>query len=476
MFKTWRRNARTIWLMFPIAILLAGQAMASMDGSILVVASPSLQQSLHATSAEVQLVVAAYTIAFGSLVVTGARLGDIVGRRRAFIGGLAGFTLASLVGGLSPTPAVLIGARTAQGAAAALMTAQVLSIIQAQYEGERRARAIGAYSMILAVGVAAGQILGGLLVSAHLLAAAWRPALLLNAPVGVVLLGASRAWLPRTRPADSERLDLTGVGLLCTALVLLVVPLTFGRDYGWPAWVWPCVAGCAVAGAMFVWLERRLAAKGRRPLLDVGLFALPSVAAGVVSVLLIMAAYGGFLLILTLRLQDGLHFSPLHAGLIFAIYATGFATASLSWTRAPAAVRDRLPVIGPLLMGGSLLTVGLLAASGGWPLARIAPFLFAAGAGHAYGFSPLTNRLTTAIAASRVADLSGLILTAGLVGQVVGVAAFAGVYLSAAAHGGGHALATTTGLLCAALLATAVCARRALVPVRIGTTGCRQCA
>ena len=462
--------------MFPIVILLAGQAMASMDGAILVVAAPSLQQSLHASSAELQLIIAVYTIAFGSLVVTGARLGDIVGRRRAFMAGLAGFALASLVGGLAPTPAVLIGARAIQGAAAALMTPQVLSIIQAQYEGEHRARAIGAYSMILAVGVAAGQILGGLLVTAHLLAAAWRPALLVNAPVGIVLLAASHSRLPRTQPPGRERLDLPGVGLLAVALVLLVVPLTFGRDYGWPGWVWPCLAGCAVAGAAFVALQRRLTAGGRRPLIDLRLFALPAVAAGVGAVLLIMAAYDGFLLSLTLRLQGGLHFSPLHAGLIFAIYATGFATASLTWSRAPASLRDRLPVLGPLLMGGSLLAVGLIADGGGWPLTRVTPFLFAAGAGHAYGFSPLTNRLSTAIAASHVADLSGLILTASLIGQVVGVAVFAGIYLSAAADGGGEALAITTGLLCAALLATAACAWRAPRPVGVRTTRSRECA
>ena len=462
--------------MFPIVILLAGQAMASMDASILFVASPSLQQSLHATSAQLQLIIAVYTIAFGSLVVTGARAGDIVGRRRAFIAGLAAFTATSLVGGLAPTPGILVGARALQGAAAALMTPQVLSIIQAQYEGEQRARAIGAYSMILGAGVAAGQIVGGLLVTAHLLAAAWRPALLLNVPIGIVLLAASRSRLPRTQPAVREPLDLPGVGLLALALVLLVVPLTFGRDLGWPPWVWPCFAGSAAAGTTFVRFERGLIAGERRPLLDLRLFALPAVAAGVAAVLLIMAAYAGFLLSLTLRLQDGLHFSPLHAGLIFAIYATGFAAASLSSSRAPDALRDRLPVLGPLLMGVSLLLVGLIAAGGGWPMISVTPFLFAAGAGHAYGFSPLTSRLSTVITASQVADLSGLIITAGLIGQVVGVAAFAGVYLSAAGAGGGHALAVTTGLLCAALLATAACAWRARTPVGVRLSRSRECA
>ena len=153
-----------------LVILLAGQAMASMDGEILVIAAPSLRADLDASGAQLQLIVGMYTLAFGALVVTGARLGDVLGYRRVFLLGLTAFTLASLAAGLAPTPSVLIGAVALQGAAAALMTPQVLSIIQQQFAGEMRARAIGAYSMVLAAGVATGMVLGGLLVSAHLLA------------------------------------------------------------------------------------------------------------------------------------------------------------------------------------------------------------------------------------------------------------------------------------------------------------------
>jgi MFS family permease len=134
---------------------------------------------------------------------------------------LGAFTVCSLVGGLAPDPVLLIGARGFQGAAAALMTPQVLSIIQVQFEGERRARAIGAYSMILAVGVAAGQILGGLLVTADLLTAAWRPALLLNVPIGTPLLLAARRVLPPMAPASEQRLDFVGAGLLAAAMLAL---------------------------------------------------------------------------------------------------------------------------------------------------------------------------------------------------------------------------------------------------------------
>jgi MFS family permease len=444
-----------------LLILLAGQAMASMDGSILAVTAPSLRADLHATGAELQLVVAMYTITLAALVVTGARLGDLLGHRRAFLLGLAGFTLASLAGGLAPTPAALIGARALQGAAGAVMTPQVLSIIQLRFEGETRARAIGGYSLILALGVAAGQVLGGLVVGAHLLGAAWRPALLLNAPVGAALLVASRRGLPVTPPGPRRRLDWAGVALLSSALLSLVLPLTLGRDAGWPPWVWPCLAGSTLALAAFAAVEARVTRRGGDPLFDLGVLRLPGVAAGAAAVLLVMAAYAGFLLSLTLHLQDGLRFSPLRAGLTFAAYAAGFATASLAWTRLGVAARRWLPALGPLVMGASLLAVGLVAAGGGWPLAFTAPPLFAAGVGHACGFSPLASRLTAAVRPERAAHTSGLLLTASLVGGVLGVAGFAGVYLSVSPGGSAAALAATTGVIAAALLLTAACALRA---------------
>jgi MFS family permease len=445
-----------------LLVLLAGQALASMDSSILNVSMPSVQADLHASGAELQLIVAAYTIAFGALVVTGARLGDVLGQRRAFLLGLAGFTAASLAGGLAPSPATLVVARAAQGAAGALLTPQVLSIIQLRYDGETRARAIGAYSMILAVGVAAGQVLGGLVVGAHLLAAAWRPALLINAPIGAALLLGGRGALPPTPPRSARTLDLAGVAVLAGTVLAFVTPLTFGRQAGWPAWTWPCVAAGVAGLVAFGALERRVAAAGRDPVFDLSLLALPGVAFGATAVLLVMGSYAGFLFSLTLHLQDGLHFSPLHAGLTFAAYASGFAAASLTWTRAGAVLRGRLPVLGPVAMAVALLLLGLVASGGSWPAGAGLPLLALGGAGHACGFSPLASRLSATVRAGQAADLSGLLLTASLLGGVAGIAVFGGLYLGAAAHGSGHALLVTTLALAGALLVTAACARRAV--------------
>jgi hypothetical protein len=178
-----------------------------------------------------------------------------------------------------------------------------------------------------------------------------------------------------------------------------------------------------------------------------------------------MACYSGFLVSLTLHLQGPLGFSALHAGVVFAVYAAGFATASLSWPKLAGVSRTRLVVLGPLLMATALLGVGLFGRHGGWPVAATTPLLFAGGVGHAWGFSPLATRLTTLVDRSRASDLSGLILTADFTGTVFGVASFAGVYLSGAAHNSARSLFRTTALLAATLMITAACAAWALRPV-----------
>jgi MFS family permease len=226
-----------------LAVLLCGQAMASMDTSIVTVALPSIRDRLPATGAQAQLVSAAYLLTFAAVVVTGARLGDRYGAARMFRLGLAAFTAASLGCGLAPGPGMLIGARAVQGVAAAVLVPQVVSLIQARFDGPARARAIGLYSMVLAVGVAAGQIAGGLIVSADVGGLGWRPALLVNLPVGLVLLVAAGRLLPADPPPAVSRLDSAGVVLLAGSMAAVVGGLTLGREHGSPSpgpGLWAC--------------------------------------------------------------------------------------------------------------------------------------------------------------------------------------------------------------------------------------------
>src|SRR6516162_2278807 len=241
------------WLM--LAVLLGGQFMALLDAFVVNVALPSIGAGLHASGASLQLVVGGYAATYAMLLITGARLGDLYGRRRMYLLGVVLFTAASLACGLAPDSGVLIVARCAQGAAAAVMVPQIMSVIQMRFEGAARATALSAWGVVLATGAAVGVILGGILVRADLLGATWRPVFLVNVPFGVLLA----VLVPRVVPADprvrhtgsgSRRLDLRGLAIAVPAVCLIVLPLVLGRELGWPAWTLGCVAaGLLLAGA-----------------------------------------------------------------------------------------------------------------------------------------------------------------------------------------------------------------------------------
>ena len=181
-----------------LIVLLAGQFMALLDVTVVNVAMPTIGRSLHASGAELQLVVAGYTVSYAMLLITGARMGDLYGRRRMFLAGVAVFTTASLICGIAPGIGVLIAARFVQGAGAAAMMPQIMSVIQVRFDGAARARALSAYTAVLSSGFVAGQVIGGVLVTANLFGEAWRPVFLVNVPIGLAVL----ALVPRAVPRD----------------------------------------------------------------------------------------------------------------------------------------------------------------------------------------------------------------------------------------------------------------------------------
>jgi MFS family permease len=454
-----------------LAVLLVGQAMATMDGSIVAVAIPTIRATLGASGGEVQLIFAGYLLAFAVLVVTGARLGDRHGHGRVFRAGLAGFTLASLACGLAPTAPALILARLAQGAAGALMVPQVVSLIQLHFDGARRARAVALYSMVLALGVAAGQIVGGLVVSLDLAGQGWRPAFLLNVPIGAGLLLASRRLLAAPATERAPRLDLVGVAGLAAAMAALTVPLALGRERGWPAWSLLVLAAGAAGLVTFQSYEARLAARGGSPLIDPAAVRPEGVRPGLLACFLIMGCYTAYLFTLTLHLQGALGFGPLAAGLTFLPYPAGFATLSLGARRLPEPVRARLPVAGPLVFAGAIAALAVLAAGGDWPALAAVPLLYAAGAGHASGFSPLFTSLLARIEPRYAATVSGMASTGVLLAGVLAVSTLGGVYLAVAGAGQSRSaagLSTVTALIAVLLVVGALLAHRASTPRRVG--------
>jgi MFS family permease len=423
-----------------LAIVLTGQLMAVIDNSIVNVAVPSIHTALHASGASLQLIVAGYTIAYAVLLVSGARLGDILGHRNMFLGGITLFTLASLGCGLAPSAGALIGLRFLQGIGAATMIPQVLSLIQRTYTSPGpRAKAMSLYATVLSGGAVLGQIIGGLLVTANIDGAGWRPIFLVNVPFGIVVLIFGARALPRSNARDGRSLDLPGLFTLTPAVLAFVLPLVLGQPLGWPVWGWALLALSVVIFGALPYIERRVAGSGGQPILPRALLGLPGVAFGIMGLFVVMTVFGAWLFTFALEMQDGLGGSALRSGLTFVPSAVAFALVSLNWQRLPARFHIPLAVSGFILNGLGLLLSALLLRSGGDGGVWLYVFGALAGGGMAAAFGPLMTRVLSKVPVSLAADASGVIVTVNQLGIVVGIATFGTLYLNLAGALPAHA-------------------------------------
>ncbi|MFC8829486.1 MFS transporter [Streptomyces sp. NPDC057137] len=416
-----------------LAVVLAAQFMALLDAFIVNVAAPTIRTELGASDAGLQLVIAGYTIAYAVLLITGSRLGGILGHRRAYLGGLAVFTAASLACGLAAGTGQLIAFRLVQGAGAALLIPQVLSLIQREFAGERRMRALGAYAAVIATGAATGQVAGGLLVSADLFGTGWRPVFLVNVPVGLALFVLGARLLPDDRPTATGRrrgLDLPGLVLLAAAVSLFTVPLVLGQEQDWPLWTWLSLGAAAVSFGAFLAYESRLARRGGAPLIAPRVLRIPGIGPAAVRITVAMAVNAGFLFVLTLHLQGGLGHSALRTGLTFAPTAVVFGVVGLTWRTWPARLQKRLIPAGFVLTALSAPAVGLVLRDGGYGGPWMYVAFLAMGAGLALGFSPTLTGALADVRKEDAADASGLLVTVTQLGQVIGVATFGTLFLN----------------------------------------------
>ncbi len=248
------------WAM--LAVLLLGQFMGLVDVFVVNVALPTIGVDLHASGASLQLVVGGYTVAYAMLLITGARLGDLYGRRRMYLLGVIVFTGASLACGFAPSSLALVIFRCVQGAGAAVMVPQIMSIIQMRFSGTARATALSAYGVVLSTGAVAGLVVGGVLVSANLLGATWRPVFLVNVPLGLFIAVLAPRLVPPDATRATRRLDVGGLAIALSAVCLVVLPVVLGHELGWPVWTVVCIAAGVVLARIFVAVERRIAARG----------------------------------------------------------------------------------------------------------------------------------------------------------------------------------------------------------------------
>jgi EmrB/QacA subfamily drug resistance transporter len=404
-----------------LPILMAGTFMFVLDFFIVNVAIPSTQRDLGASASEIQLIVATYAIALASGLIIGGRLGDLFGRRRVFMLGLALFTVASAVCGAAPSSGVLIAGRIAQGIGAALYSPQILSIVGTAYQGEERERTITLYGLVLGLGAASGQLIGGLLIQIDALGLEWRSCYLVNVPIGVAALLLARRGLNESRASRGDSLDVPGALLASAALVAVVLPLVEGRQQGWPAWTWVVLGASVPLLVGFVLVERRVAAAGGSPLVHPRLLRERPFTVGLAATIVFYAGMASFFLVLALYLQEGRGLSALDSGLVFTPLAVGYLVASVAAQRlAPRFGRQVLAAGGLIRGAGLLMTVAAIGLDAG--LAALMAALVVDGIGMGLLTAPLISTVLAGLRPENAGAASGVLGAANQVGNTIGVA------------------------------------------------------
>ena len=422
-----------------LIVVLVGVLLPMVDFFIVNVALPTIDSDLHASTPTLELVVSAYATAYALLLVLGGRLGDSLGRKRLFLAGMAAFTITSLACGLAPTALFLVIARAAQGASAALMVPQVLATIQASTTGERRTRALGRYGATGGIAAVAGQLLGGLLVSANIGGTGWRPIFLVNVPIGLVGLVLARRYVPDTRAASAARVDVPGTALLGLTVLALLIPLTEGQALRWPAWAIALLAASPLFLAAFAATELSAERRGATPLVPPSLLRHASMRRGLFLALPFFAGFGAFMFCYALLVQQGLHDSALVAGAGLAPMAAAFLLASLSTSRLLAAFGARVLIGGALLQGLGLVILGLTVLTS-WPhvpILALAPGMAVAGLGQGLVMSPLFGIVLSEVPPAVAGAGGGVLTTTQQTALALGVATLGSLFIALAGDGVG---------------------------------------
>jgi EmrB/QacA subfamily drug resistance transporter len=416
------RRALALW------IVLAAQLMLAMDFLIVVVALPRIQQDLGFSPAGLTWVPNAFGLAFGGLLLLGGRLGDMIGQVRAFRIGLIVFVVASLVGGLAQAPSILIAARVVQGVGAALAAPSVLALVMVMARDEaERARGLSLFTAVSSIGASAGLILGGVLTD-YL---SWRWALLINVPVGILVVIAIGRLVEETHPKPA-RLDVAGALTATFGSVALVYGFISAADKGWAtASTFVSFIGAAILLTVFFGIEKRHPA----PLLDLRLLQNRSRLGGLAVMALIVGVHFAVLFLLVQYLERVLGWTPLAAGLgympltitVYAISAFAPRLITIFGARA-------LLVTGSAVVAVSLAGFALLGENSRYFPDVLVPLLIHA-AGIAFIFAPGTVAILHGVPEEHAGTASGLLQMDQQIGGALGIAAITSIYAFAAVSG-----------------------------------------
>ena len=416
------------WAMLPV--ILIAMFMAGFDIWAVNVAAPSLQHDLHVSDAALQLIVGGYAFMYASGMVTGGRLGDLFGYKRLFLIGVVTFAAASLLCGVAPSSGALVAFRLVQGLTGAVMVPQVVALITATFPARERSKALGFYGATLGLGFVSGQILGGGLIQANVFGLGWRAIFLVNVPVGVIALIVAAVVVPRARGLRRPRLDPLGAVGVSGGLALALVPLTLGRDEGWPVWTWVSLAlALPVLAATLAW-ERRLTRNGGEPLLNLALFRDRAFSAGLLLNFASLFFFGSFMFVLTLLLQSGLGLSPLHAGIVNLPLALTFIAMTLLGPRVAARLGPRSITLGAVAAIVGALVLALTAAHYGGHLTgwETAPGTALIGIGQGLMVPSLMSAVLSHVRPEQAGAAAGVLTTTQQFSIASGVAVIGAVF------------------------------------------------
>ncbi|HXW79567.1 MAG TPA: MFS transporter, partial [Acidimicrobiales bacterium] len=410
-----------------------------LDGTIVNVAAPTIRDQLRASSSALEWVIGAYALAFAMGLIAGGRLGDIYGRRRLFVAGSLGFVLASVASACASSPAMLIGCRFAQGASAALLIPQGLGIVREVFAPEQRGSAFAVFGPVIGLSAVLGPIIGGALVDLDAFGTSWRLVFLVNVPLGLIAALGAVKLMPESRSPERSRLDVVGALIGATAMGLLVYPLIQGRAAGWPAWTYAMMTASGTCFVSLVGWSLHVRGRGRQPLVESSLFRHRSYSAGLACAVVFFAGMVGILLVLTVYLQFGEHFSAIHAGLTLAPFAVGSAIgATLAATVVvPRLGRSTLQLAAVMLAGGTWWLVHTVEAHGlATTSLDLAPCQLLLGAGIGMLISPLFDFVLAAVGDTEVGSASGVLNAGQQLAGAVGVAVMGTVFFTTLAHSG----------------------------------------
>jgi EmrB/QacA subfamily drug resistance transporter len=414
-----------------LALVLGAQLMVVLDATIVTVALPKIESGLHFRSQlSLQWVINAYLLLFGGFLLLGGRAGDLYGRRKLFVIGLAVFTAASFANGLAQSTGVLIAGRAAQGLGAALVAPAVLSIIVATFpETGARTKALAAFSAVSAGGGAVGLLLGGVLTQA----VSWRWIFLVNVPIGIATVLLAMRFVPESRAEDRDTrvIDIPGAVTVTGGVSLLVFAVVNAQRWGWSSSrIIGLLAGAAALLVAFVAIELR----SRAPLIRLGIFHSRALSAANLTMFLFIAGQYTIFFFPTLYMQVVLGYSPLKTGLAYLPIPVGFVAGAVAGQRLIPRIGARATIVlGALLGAGGVILLSRLPDHARWA-AYFLPGFLVNSAGGGLAFETIVLVATAGVSSDEAGLASGIVNTSQQLGAAIGLAALAAIAASRTAH------------------------------------------